>query len=269
MVEDRIYVDRGGIDAGTAALLKDNNDPMWAMMANGGINNWASNPFIYLVFLMMFGRNGFWGNDGNGGLQRAEIQNQISALSSQMADNQNSNLLMDAIKGNSTAIGQLASNLNCDFNTLNQSICCVKSAIDSVAANVGFSAERVINAVNMGDCGIITAVKDCCCNTQKEIIKMGYENQLANCNQTNTLTTAINAVNTGLERGFSNLAFETQSQTCQILNAGNANTQRIIDTLNNHWNADLQQRYNDARLELSQKNQNEYLIAQLKTTAAA
>ena len=134
MVEDRIYVDRGGIDAGTAALLKDNNDPMWAMMANGGINNWASNPFIYLVFLMMFGRNGFWGNDGNGGLQRAEIQNQISALSSQMADNQNSNLLMDAIKGNSTAIGQLASNLNCDFNTLNQSICCVKSAIDSVVS---------------------------------------------------------------------------------------------------------------------------------------
>ena len=269
MVEDRIYVDRGGIDAGTAALLKDNNDPMWALLSNGGMNNWMNNPFIYLVFLMMFGRNGFWGNDGNGGLQRAEIQNQISALSSQMADNQNSNLLMDAIKGNSTAIGQLASNLNCDFNTLNQSICCVKSAIDSVAANVGFSAERVINAVNMGDCGIITAVKDCCCSTQKEIIQMGYENQLDNCNQTNTLTTAINAVNTGLERGFSNLAFETQSQTCQILNAGNANTQRIIDTLNNHWNADLQQRYNDARLELSQKNQNEYLIAQLKTTAAA
>lgn len=269
MVEDRIYVDRGGIDAGTAALLKDNNDPMWALLSNGGMNNWANNPFIYLVFLMMFGRNGFWGNDGNGGLQRAEIQNQISALSSQMADNQNSNLLMDAIKGNSTAIGQLASNLNCDFNTLNQSICCVKSAIDSVAANVGFSAERVINAVNMGDCGIITAVKDCCCNTQKEIIKMGYENQLANCQQTNALTNAINVVNTGLERGFSNLAFATQSQTCQILNAGNANTQRIIDTLNNHWNADLQQRYNDARLELSQKNQNEYLIAQLKTTAAA
>ena len=269
MVEDRIYVDRGGIDAGTAALLKDNNEPMWAMMANGGINNWASNPFIYLVFLMMFGRNGFWGNDGNGGLQRAEIQNQISALSSQMADNQNSNLLMDAIKGNSTAIGQLASNLNCDFNTLNQSICCVKSAIDSVAANVGFSAERVINAVNMGDCGIITAVKDCCCSTQKEIIKMGYEHPLAYCNQSNPVTTAITAVHTGLERGFSNLAFETQSQTCQILNAGNANTQRIIDTLNNHWNADLQQRYNDARLELSQKNQNEYLIAQLKTTAAA
>lgn len=268
---ERILIDRGGIDAGTAALLKDNNNPMWAMMANGGMNGMWNNPFVYLVWMMFAGRffnNGEWG--GNcGGLQNAEIQSQISALSSQMADNQNSNLLMDAIKGNNAAIGQLASNLNCDFNTLNQSICCVKSAIDNVAANVGFSAERVINAVNMGDCGIITAVKDCCCSTQKEIIKMGYENQLANCNQTNTLVSAINTVNTGLERGFSNIAYETQAQTCQLLNAGNANTQRIIDTLNCHWNNELQQRYNDARLELSQKNQNEYLISQLKTTAAA
>jgi len=25
-----------------------------------------NNPFIYLVFLMMFGRNGLWGNNTNG-----------------------------------------------------------------------------------------------------------------------------------------------------------------------------------------------------------
>jgi hypothetical protein len=62
----------------------------------------------------------------------------------------------------------------------------------------------------------------------------------------------INSINTGLERGFSSVAYETQSQTCQLMNAGNANTQRIIDTLNSHWTAELQQKYNDARLELSQ-----------------
>ena len=54
-------------------------------------------------------------------------------------------------------------------------------AIQNVAAQTGFSAERVINAINMGDCGIITAVKDCCCNTQQSILKMGYEQQLATC----------------------------------------------------------------------------------------
>lgn len=44
------------------------------------------------------------------------------------------------------------------------------------------------------------------------------------------------------------------------------NTPRIIDTLNAHWREDLQQRYNDARLELSQQRQNATLIAALKTT---
>ena len=73
---------------------------------------------------------------------------------------------MDGIKGNTTAIGQLATNLNCDFNTLNSAICDVKAGIQQVAGQVGFSAERVINAVNMGDCNVIQAIKDCCCTTQ-------------------------------------------------------------------------------------------------------
>lgn len=57
---------------------------------------------------------------------------------------------MDAIKGNNVAIGQLAGQLNCDFNTLNSAICDVKGGIDKVASAIGFSAERVINAVQSG-----------------------------------------------------------------------------------------------------------------------
>lgn len=273
MVEDRIYVDRG-IDAGTAALLNNNNgwnSPLaaMAMMNNGmngfGGNGWLNNPFIYLIFLAMFGRGFGFGNNGNC-CENAQIQ----ALSAQMSDNQNSNLLMDGIKGNTNAISSLASNLNCDFNTLNSAICNVQSAIQNVAAQTGFSAERVINAINMGDCGIITAVKDCCCNTQQSILKMGYEQQLATCHQTNTLTNEMtrgfSGLNYALTNGFSQAGYATAQQTCELLNAGKDNTQRIIDTLNNHWNDDLRQRYNDARLELSQKAQNEYLISQLKTT---
>lgn len=51
-----------------------------------------------------------------------------------------------------------------------------------------------------------------------------------------------------------------------LLARGRDNTQRVIDVLNNHWQQDLQQRYNDARLELSQQRQNAELIAALKTT---
>lgn len=174
---------------------------------------------------------------------------------------------MDAVKGNNTAIGQLAGNLNCDFNTLNNAICSVRAGIQEVAGKVGFSAERVINAINMGDANITSALQNCCCQTQQNIIKMGYEQQLATCGQTNTITSAINVVNSGLERGFSNIGYQMATDKCDIIRAGQDNTQRIIDTLNNHWSADLQQRYNDARLELSQQRQNATLIAALKTTA--
>ena len=191
--------------------------------------------------------NRMWGGDGNcaGNAQYMALQNQIS-------DNQNANLVMDGIHGTTDAVRQLAANLNCDFNTLNSAICDVRSGIQQVAGQIGFSSERVINAVNMGDCNVIQAIQNCCCQTQQSILKMGYENQLANCNQTNVLSNAIQGVNVGLERGFSAVAYETQKQTCDLLNAGNSNTQRIIDVLNNHWNSELQQKYNDVRTELSQ-----------------
>ncbi len=79
---------------------------------------------------------------------------------------------MDAVKGNAAAINQLASNLNCDFNSLQGAICDVRAGIDKVSGQVGLTSERVINAVNLGNTGILTAIKDCCCQTQQAILKI-------------------------------------------------------------------------------------------------
>ena len=187
-----------------------------------------------------------------------------------MQDNQNSNLIMDAVKGNNVAIGQLASNINCDFNALQNAICCVKSAIEQVGGQIGFSAERVINAVNMGDCNVIQALKDCCCTTQKSILEMGYQNQLQNCHQTNTIMTGINGVNTGVERGFSQLGniinqgfsqigYQANTDKCDIINAINAAQQRTSDLLNGHWQSETERKLQDAKFEISQLKQNQYL----------
>lgn len=252
-------------DALLATLAnRNNNDPM-AMAAMMNNSQWMNNPFIYLVFLMMFGRNGLWGNNGNG-LQDAEIQSKLNQISTQMQDGNNTGLLMDAVKGNNTAIGQLASNLNCDFNALNNAICNVRSGIQEVAGNIDSSAEKVINAITLGDANLTSALQTCCCQTQQNIIKMGYENQIATLNQTNELKNSIQYVATGVERGFSALGFQNAQDKCDIIRSAQDNTQRIIDTLNVHWQADLQQRYNDARLELSQQRQNAELIAALKTS---
>lgn len=247
-----------------AAMANKGNDPMaMAAMMNGGMNNQWNNPFVYLVWMMVARK--MWGDDGSK-VQDAEIQGQLNAIRSQMADNQNSNLLMDAIKGNNNAIDRLAGNLNCDFNTLNSAICDVRGGIDRLSGQVGYSAERVINAVNLGDMNIVQQLKDCCCQTQQNIIKMGYESQLGQKDIVNQMQQGFSYTNTGIERAASNLGFQISQMVCDLKTNGNSNTQRIIDTMNSHWNQDLQQKYNDAKLELSQQK----LIAALgtKTTTA-
>ena len=158
----------------------------------------------------------FFGNNGWGDRQNAETQ--LSAIREQMSTNQNTSLLMDAIKGNSAALGQLSSSLGCDFNTLKESICDVRNAVATVGGQVGFSSERVINAVERGDCSVVQAIKDCCCNTQKAILEMGYQNQLANCQQTNTIQNSINQVIDTVDKGFQTISFQNQTQACNLQN---------------------------------------------------
>lgn len=177
-----------------------------------------------------FGGNG-WGNEGFGGAQGAqniEVQAQLSAIREQMSDNQNTGLLMDAIKGNGAAVNQLASQLNCDFNTLNSAICDVRGGIDKVAGAIGLTGERVINAVQSGDASVSRQLSECCCNIREAVTRQGYENQLATVNQTNTLQNAITFTNSSVERGFAATNFETAQQTCAITKAIQDSTAQIL-----------------------------------------
>lgn len=262
----------GGL-LGSIANKRDNEPMAMAAMMNGGLGNqWMNNPFIYLVFLMMFGRNGLWGNNANG-VQDAEIQGQIQSLRTQMSDNHNSDLLISAIKGNGEALNTLAANLNCDFNQLQSAVSNVQSAIQQVGGQVGYSAEKVINAANLGDLNIVQQLKDCCCTTQQNIVKMGYESQLGQKDIINALQTQTLAMQQGhsnitteILRNLATITAQNQQDKCDIMRSNEMCTQRTIDVLNQHWQTDLQQRYNDARLELSQQRQNAELIAALKTT---
>lgn len=260
----------GGNDNLAAALLARgrDNDPATMLAAmNGGMGGGWNNPFAYMMMLGMFRfMYGDGWNGQNGNVQRAEIQSQIDSLRNQMADNHNSDLLMGAIQGNNQDLKTLAANLNCDFNALQSSVCGIQAAIQDVGGKVGYSAERVINAANLGNLNIIQQLKDCCCTTQQNINRMGYENQLGQKDIINSMQRGFDFNNRSIERGFSALGFQLQQDKCDIIRSNQDNTQRVIDVLNNHWQQDLQQKYNDARLELSQQKQNATIIAALKTT---
>lgn len=247
-----------------AMANRDNNNPlaMAAMMRNRDDDDMWNNPFAYMMMMgmmrYMYGAD--WNNRDNGAdVQRAEIQSQIESLRNQMADNQNSNLLMGAIQGNGNDLKMLASNLNCDFNALQNSICGIQAGIQQLGGQVGFSAERVINAISQGNLQMTIALKDCCCQTQQNIIKMGYDNQLGQKDIVNQMQQGFNYTNTGIERAASNLGFQMQQDKCDVIRAGENNTQRIIDTLTGHWSQDQANEIQDLKFKNSQLQQNIYL----------
>ncbi|WP_278816952.1 hypothetical protein [Leyella stercorea] len=256
----------GGNDNLAAALLARgrDNDPATMLAAmNGGMGGGWNNPFAYMMMLGMFRfMYGDGWNGQNGNVQRSEIQSQIDSLRTQMSDNHNSDLLMGAIQGNNQDLKTLAANLNCDFNALQSSVCGIQAAIQDVGGKVGFSAERVINAANLGNLNIIQQLKDCCCTTQQNINRMGYENQLGQKDIINAMQQGFCYTNTGLERGFSNLGNLIQTVVCDLKNSGKDNTQRIVDVLNNHWQQDLQIQLEDSK----RREQTGFIIQQLKTT---
>lgn len=66
-----------------------------------------------------------------------------------------------------------------------------------------------------------------------------------------------------ITQGFSATAFQAQQDKCDILRAGQDNTQRIIDTLNNHWKDEQALKIQDLKFELSQERQNNLLLSRL------
>ena len=188
-----------GVDPNVLLAMKGNN-------GFGGEGGW----FMWVIFLFfLMGWGGGWGGFGNNG--RGGLANEINN------DNGRA-LLMDAIGGNRNALSNLATQLNCTEGQIQSAISALTSQVQSVGNQVGMSGMQTINALQQGNMQIAQQIANCCC-----------ENRLAICQQTGTLQNAINNVATGQERGFANVAYETQRQTCDLHNAIKDSTQTIVD----------------------------------------
>jgi hypothetical protein len=195
----------------------------FAAMSNNGANGQWNNPFIYLLWMMFFGgNNGFgWGGNGaNAAANAAQFQN----LSDLIQDNHNSDLTMQAINGNTAAITQLASLLN--------------TSTDNITAAINAMSSQMQN----GMCGIKT-----------EILSQGYQNQLSTCQQTNTILQQSQALTNTVQNGFTAIGHQIQMMGCDIEKNDLANTQKILDTLNNHWGQEQQGIINSLQSQLSEQ----------------
>lgn len=208
-----------------ASLMNNKGvDPnLMALIQNASRNQDAWGGGMWWIWVIIM----FWLWGGNGNMFGRNYG--IDGIPNQLNNDFGRDILLQAINGNGTAISQLASTLNCDVNTLQTAIGQVQTSIQSVAGQVGMSSQQVINAIQQGNCQLGNQLAQCCCNIQDSITRTNYENQISNLNQTNTLQSAINTVNSSVERGFSTTAYETASQTCELKNAIAAQTQVIND----------------------------------------
>lgn len=240
MLEDRIIVQDRGIDAGLAALMQNANkgmDPaaLMAMMNNnggfGGNGGWW---WIWIILIWFC-----WGGNGFGGRN-------AGALASELNTDANTNLLMQAINGNKDAISNLSTTLNCDINAVQSALNQINAGVSQISCDTKLSSCEVINAITSGNANLASQLANCCCTTQRSIdavnnniTKMGYENQLSVCNQTNNLVNTMN------------------SNTLSLRDNNTANTQSIIAKLDAMQNQALLDKIDALR------EKNSTLIAQL------
>lgn len=162
----------------------NNNDLATLLALNGnrggfGGTGWGGGILGFLLGLF-FGNGGFggWGNGGFGNNGGAGF------LANQINNDNGRDLLMQAItnsgEASRSAITQLATTLNQDFNLVNSGVQAINSAICSLASQNGMSTLQIINALQSGNSDLRT-----------ELAKAVGSFQLSDCQQTNTL------VNTG------------------------------------------------------------------------
>lgn len=226
---------------------------LMAMMNNGGFGNGNWMWIIFLFFLYGWGRNGnglFGGNNGSD--------------TNYLAGQAERDMLMQAINGNGAAVQNLATNLNCDVNSIKTAINSVQSSIAGVGNQVGLTGQQVINAIQQGNMSLAQQFAQCCCDNKLLITQMGYEGQLRDLSNTQQLTSQLNVVNTGLERGFSSVAYGTAQQTCALQNSMKDQTQTIIDKLSNMEANAQQEKINNLTAQLTAANSRAERAAELK-----
>ena len=266
---DKTYVfdnaDGGCSNNGMMGLLaslcnKQGLDPnaVFAMMNNRGNCGWGDMGAWWIVILLIFGWGG-WGGFGGGFGGRGNAQG-LADLGNLVNNDAGRELLMNAIQGNATAIGQLSTKLGCDYNALSGAI----QNLSTQLCNLGMGQKDVIFAIQNGNQAILSKLCDCCCDLRQQVADFRGDIALQMCNQTNSLTNSINFVNSSVERGFSSVAYETQRQTCDIINAMNSGFNAIKEREDAREIQSLRDQVQAYQLSASQQQQTANLIAQLR-----
>ena len=139
--------------------------------------NGIADLFGLAIIASMFGwGNGGFGNGFGGG------NNGAAYLANQISNDSGRELIMQAVtnqgEASRTAIQTLSTMLGQDFHLVNAGVQYVQNSLNQIANAQGMSTLQVVNAIQSGNAALASQFQKCCC-----------DNQLAICQQTNTLQT--------------------------------------------------------------------------------
>lgn len=260
-------MDTGLSAADIIAMTKDG-------VGNGNGNGYGNgawdNPFIYLVWLALLGNGGLWGNRGGNeggysgsagavgryacvpscgdlfeGFNNQDVNGQLRGITQGICDGfyaVNTGLLQ-GFNGANVATLQ-------GVNTIQSDLCRGFGGVNTAISNLGFQMQQ------------------CCCDTDKAIATLGYNNQAA-----------MNALSTQLAQCCCDMRYDMASQFCDTRNTIQNTTRDIIDNQNSNTRAILdfmvqsQMSEKDAQIaaltnQLSQSNQNAVIGARIDSAVA-
>ena len=65
--------------------------------------------------------------------------------------------------------------------------------IQSVGNQVGLTGQQIINSIQLGNCQITSQLASCCCDVKNLVTTQGYENRIANAENTAAIINKIDA----------------------------------------------------------------------------
>lgn len=154
----------------------------------------------------------------------------------------------------------LFSNLNGQINQVAGEVRGVQNGL----CNLGYESA-------MQFAGLQKAISDCCCSTQRAVDGVRYDTAM----QTSALQSALAECCCSTNRNIDALRYETAKQTCDIITAGNMNTrdviasntaqtQAILDKLNQAEVQGLRDKLTAYEIQLSNQAQTSAIVGQLR-----
>ena len=197
---------------------------------NGGMfgNDWA-----WIVILLLFGWGGrgfgFGGGYGAGqggcGCSPCATQADLSAAFA-------SNATLNGINGIDSTLCQ-------GFNGIQQSLLQGFAGVDNAVCTLGYNMQGGFNSLGH-------QISDCCCQTQRAIDRVAYENQANTCALQNTIN----------------------GTTRDIIENANANSRAILDFLTQDKIATLTAENQSLKFQASQTAQNAFIQANQEAQTA-